>query len=171
MKNSVVAFIAVLIVLVSPLHTPAQKDVKVTNSPSEPVPVTGTVNVGNIVQFRPVIPTGAFSLSTFQGSARVSGPDPEGTSYAISSLTVANLDSIALRFAVIGKFGTTSDCLEFTGLPTEVVGPVVKVPAGETVHLLFPQPFILRAKPGTTACLSALPLEGEAFMGVVGYRF
>ena len=166
-RNSVVALVGLLIMLVSPVHTSAQKDVKVTNSPSEPVPVTGTVNVGNTVQFRPAIPPGAFSIFTETGN--VSGPDPAGTSYAITSLTVADVGFGSAAVIVRGVWGDTSDCSSISN-STVTIGPLVKVPAGGTIHLSFPQPFILSAKPGATSCLRVEGPVGIDYT-VVGYKF
>ena len=41
---------------------PPAQNVKVVNSPSEAVPVTGVINVGNVLQVKPVLPAGAFSV-------------------------------------------------------------------------------------------------------------
>lgn len=166
-KNSVIAFAALLVTLVFPISTLAQKDVRVVNSPSESVPVTGTINVGNTVQIRPAIPPGAFSIFTDNG--KVSGPDPEGTSYAITSLTVADVGFGAAAVIVRGVWGDTSDCISFSS-STATFGPLVKVPAGGTVHLSFPQPFILSAKPGAASCLRVEGPVGIDYT-VVGYKF
>src|SRR4030095_8012742 len=106
-KNSITAFAVVLITLIFPTSMQAQKDVKVVNSPSEPVPVTGTINVGNTIQIRSVIPAGAFSVVVGNNSP-VSGPDPAGTSYAITSITFANGSSSENAFAgVNSNWGNT----------------------------------------------------------------
>jgi hypothetical protein len=172
-KNSLVVFAVVLAVtavgtffIPSFTHgqppTTAQKDVKVINSPSEPVPVTGTVSVGNVVGFHPVIPAGAFSVSRF-GEAIVSGPDPAGTSYAITSLTIANTnESASAGLTISGAWG--DDCV-FAFSPA---GIFVPVPAGDTIHLSFPQPFVLSAQPGAVSCLKG---SSSIHYTVIGYRF
>lgn len=166
-KNSLIVFASLLITFVFPISTQAQKEVKVTNTPSEPVPVTGTINVGNMVQFRPVIPPGAFSI--FTDNEKVSGPDPEGTSYAITSLTVADVGHGSAAVIIRGVWGDTSDCISFSS-STATFGPLVKVPAGGTVHLSFPQPFVLSAKPGAASCLRVEGPVGIDYT-VVGYKF
>ena len=104
----------------------------------------------------------------------VSGPDPEGTSYAITSLTVVNSGSIAAGAALHGFWANTSDCLSFSGEIQSTFGPEVRVPAGETVHISFPQPFILSAKPGAASCLRLETTEltpPPLHYMTVGYRF
>ena len=180
LKNSLIVFAAVLAVtgLVTfsiPSLTQGQQsenatkkteDVRVVNSPSEPVPVTGTVNVGNTVQFRSAIPAGAFSLST-TGEALLSGPDPEGTSYAITSLTLANGSVEGPSSAFLFASWSDTDCSSPSHLQN---GPVVQMRPGETVHLSFPQPYIFTAQPGAFSCLR---INGGIFVEVtvVGYRF
>jgi hypothetical protein len=149
--------------------SPAQ-NVKVVNAPSEAVPVTGAINVGNVVQVKSVIPAGAFSVLLTVGT--VSGPDPEGTNYAITSLTFANPTGTLTVASVNGLWGGTSDCLSFPGGPPAFSsGPTVVVNAGETVHLAFPQPFVLSARPGAASCLRVSSLNESLFSTVVGYRF
>ena len=169
-KTSVFAVAGVLITLILPISTHAQKDVKVTNSPSEPVPVTGTVSVGNVVEFKLVIPVGAFSKRTTElGLFQVvSGPDTEGTSYAITSMTVTNRGSATTAASLNGMWGNTNDCIAFDGLQVSL-GPIVELAPGQTIHLSFPQPFVLSAKPGAVSCLRGNSL-GATFT-VVGYRF
>ena len=148
---------------------PVTGTVSVSNLGGSPLPVTGTVSVGNTVQTQAGIPPGAFSVVT-QGGL-ISGADPEGTSYAITSLTVANIDSTRAQAHVSGEWGTTSDCKVFSGASQEAAGPSVSVPAGETVHLAFPQPFVISAKPGAAACLRTSIGGGDVRVTVVGYRF
>lgn len=53
------------------------------------------------------------------------------------------------------------------------VGPTVTVPAGETVHISFPQPFVLSTESrATTSCL-LVTWSGPASLqfAVVGHRF
>ena len=150
----------------APKAAPTQ-NVKVVNAPNEPVPVTGTVSVGNTVETRAGIPSGAFSVVSSGGL--VSGPDPEGTSYAITSVTVANSSSTSVQALLDGVYATTSDCTNFTGASI-TRGPRVRVPAGETVHLSFPQPFVLSARPGEAACLLTGGAGADVTFTLVGYR-
>src|SRR5690349_2862046 len=107
--------------------SPAQ-NVKVVNAPAEAVPVTGAINVGNVVQVKPVIPAGTFSL--FLTVGLVSGPDPEGTNYAITSITFANPTGASTIASINGLWGGTSDCLSFPGgPPTLSTGPTVSLNA------------------------------------------
>jgi hypothetical protein len=167
----------------TPSPTPS---VKVVNSPSEPVPVigsvsvtnpvsvSGTVNLGNTVSFKLVIPDGAFSTWT----ELVSGPDPAGTNYAITSITARNDGTNSTFVRLEAFYGTVTNSCLFdwsTGNGETILGPPVFVPAGQTIHLTFPQPYILKAQDGSNACLRARPpqnLDG-LHIGtiVVGYRF
>jgi|SoiMethySBSTD1v2_1073268.scaffolds.fasta_scaffold413516_1 hypothetical protein len=121
------------------------------------------------------VPKSAFSIRG--ASAQdfiVSGPDSEGTSYAITSLTVVNDNSVPAGRILHGLWSSTSDCLNFSGSLGSVLGPEVKVPAGETVHLSFQQPFILSAQPGAASCLrleSTNLGDPPVHYMVVGYRF
>lgn len=151
-----------------PPQGPPAQTVKVVNSPSEPVPVTGAVNVGNTVNARMILPAGAFTVS---GSGPLLGPDPAGTSYAITSITVTNHSTSRMLILMRASYGTTSDCSVF-GLGTEfAIGPVVSVPGQQTVHLTFPQPFTLEAKAGTASCLELSSTGDSANYMVVGYRY
>lgn len=183
LKQSAVAFASLLalvgfVTLVAPSPTRGQKPaepvgpakpVQVVNSPSQPMHVTGAVEVGNVVRTRPAVPPGAFSVVT--GVGVVSGADPEGTSYAITSLTVANTSSGPTTAQLGATWGETSDCTSFDSITANAAGPTVTVPAGETVHLSFPQPFVLPARPGAAACLRTSLGGGAADVTVVGYRF
>jgi len=121
------------------------------------------------------VPKKAFSVrgATSQDFI-VSGPDSEGTSYAITSLTVVNDNSVPAGRILHGLWSSTSDCLNFSGSSGSLLGPEVKVPAGETVHLSFPEPFILTAQPGAASCLrleSTNLGDPPVHYMVVGYRF
>ena len=122
------------------------------------------------------VPKSAFSVTPI-GTAHdfvVSGPDPEGTNYAITSLTVVSNGSVAASAIIHGLWGDTSDCVSFAGGVQSTFGPEVRVPVGETVHLSFPQPFILSAKPGAASCLRLETTElGQPALHytAVGYRF
>ena len=167
----------------TPSPTP---NVKIVNTSEEPVPVTGsvnvsnpvivsgTVNLGNTVSFKLVIPDGAFSTFT----ELVSGPDPAGTNYAITSITARN-DGTNPTFVQLQTFygAVRNSCLFdwTTGNGDTFIGPSIYVPAGQTVHLTFPQPYIMKAQEGANSCLRMRPpqnLDG-LHIGtiVVGYRF
>lgn len=183
LKQSAVALASLLalvglVTLVAPSPTQGQKPaepvgpvkpVQVVNSPSKPMHVTGVVDVGNVVQVQAAVPPGAFSVVT--GVGVVSGADPEGTSYAITSVTVANTSSGPTTAQLGAAWGVTSDCTSFDSITSNAAGPVVTVPAGETAHLSFPQPFVLSARPGASACLRTSLGGGAAEITVVGYRF
>ena len=114
------------------------------------------------------VPKTAFSVAT--DGAVLSGPDPEGTSYAITSITVANFGP-DVSFVVRARWGTTGDCLSFSGEPQHLTGTQIIIHAVETVHLSFPQPLILAAKPGAGACLNVISSSPSQFVTVVGYKF
>ena len=168
LKQSLVAFASALaivgfITFAAPRATQGQK-------PNEPAGPAKPVQVVNVVQTQVAIPPGAFSV-VMTGVGVVSGADPEGTGYAITSMTVANTSSGPTTATLGAVWGETSDCTSFGGSTSKAAGPKVTVPAGETVHLSFPQPFVLSAGPGAAACLRASLGGGEAAITVVGYRF
>ena len=153
----------------APSGPPAQ-NVRVVNSASEAVPVTGVINVGNVLQVKPVLPAGAFSVVKLRGV--LSGPDPEGTNYAITSITITSSTGDSTSGVLSGQFGTTSDCSSFLNESPKIIGgPSVTLPPGETVHLTFPQPFIIPAQPGAASCLKADSTGELTTFTVVGYRF
>lgn len=119
------------------------------------------------------LPKSAISVRVLTGNNPItilSGRDPEGTSYAVTSLTVANYSGSIMNLLVTGGWGATEDCISFSGEHLQKGGPDVIVPAGETVHLSFPQPFILSARPGAAACLNVITSHSSS-VTVVGYRF
>jgi hypothetical protein len=146
----------------------------VTNDAANPVPVKQQgaidVNVLGNVSTRPNIPTTQFSVArSLTNFTIISGPDPAGTNYAITSISVANSGSSSALANVVSYYGTTTDC-HFGTTFDLTNGPSANVPPGDTVSLVFPQPFVLTAKPGAQTCLTVLnlaPLE----MTIVGYRF
>jgi len=148
--------------------------VAITNTPNVNVANTPTVHVSGTVQTQTGIPSGAFSL-LFTGLSEqetVSGPDPAGTSYAITSLTMANTSSISSGVvSLIGSWGTTSDCSIVSGTVNKTFGPFVVVPANATVHLSFPQPFVHAAQPGAVSCLVVNKEVTTLAVTVVGFRF
>jgi hypothetical protein len=148
----------------------------VTNDAANPVPVmqqgTANVNVLGSVVTRPNIPATQFSRLAIPPNTLISGPDPAGTSYAITSISIANPESAAAEVHVLAFNGPTSDCLSFSGQFTFAVGPSAIVPAGDTVSMVFPQPFVLTgptAGPGSQSCLKT---TGASFVTttIVGYR-
>jgi len=152
---------------------PGQSKVIDANIINTTLPVTGSVSVANVVETHSALPSGAFSVmkdSQSISNSTIVGPDPEGTNYAITSLTVANPSFVSARVNLFARYGTTTNCQNFNGPPIEIVGPYVVVPAGETVHLTFPQPFILTARPGSAGCMASTTPE-NLFITVVGYRF
>jgi len=167
LKQSLVAFASVLAIVglvtfAAPRATQGQK-------PNEPAGPAKPVQVINVAQTQAAIPPGAFSVVT--GVGVVSGADPEGTSYAITSVTVANTTNGPTTATLGAVWGVTSDCSSFGSITSHAAGPKVAVPAGETVHLSFPQPFVISARPGAAACLRASLAGAEAEITVVGYRF
>lgn len=168
LKQSLAAFasalaLVALVTLVAPSPTQGQKPNE-SGGPAKPV------LVGNVVQTQAAVPPGAFS-SVVTGVGVVSGADPEGTGYAITSVTVANTSGGPTTAKLGAVWGATSDCSSFDSITSNAAGPTVTVPAGETVHLSFPQPFVLSARPGAAACLRTSLGGGEAEITVVGYRF
>jgi hypothetical protein len=131
---------------------------------SNPINVSGTVNVGNTVLFRPVIPEGAFSFALV---GNVFGQVSEPTNYAITSITAFNYGSDLDGVQLFGNATLINvPCQQGT---IQAAGPILNVRPGETVHLTFPQPFILRVG-GPISCLTLL--GGESLqVSVVGYRF
>ncbi len=100
-------------------------------------------------------------------------PDPVGTRYALTSVTVTNtLNVVQTVFFQVrpGNFGNTCG----NSVPSTfdlAIGPVVVVPAAGTVHLQFPQPFITNAiSSGPAVCLTAAATEPGATWSVVGYK-
>ena len=168
LKQSLAAFASVfaltaLVTLLAPSPTRGQK-------PSEAAGPAKPVLVGNVVQTQTALPPGAFS-TVVTGVGTFSGADPEGTSYAITRITVANTSGGPTTATLGAVWGVTSDCSSFPEITSHAPGPKVAVPAGETVHLSFPQPFVLPARPGAAACLLNSLAGGEAVITVVGYRF
>jgi len=74
------------------------------------------------------VPKSAFSVTTNPSEGDfntvVSGPDPAGTSYAITSLTVTNLGISSELVILQGIWGNTSDCLSFPQPSNFQMGPL-----------------------------------------------
>lgn len=155
LKNSLIVFAGVLIVIgVITFFIPSlTKGQKSGSAPKSAFSVWSPSSIDSVVTV-------------------ISGPDPEGTSYAITSLTVANQSESDSADVLMQGIWGTGECNNFSG--DEVLGPEVKVPAGATLHLSFPQPFILSNRPGATSCLRlvnrTLGFPPLAYT-VVGYRF
>jgi hypothetical protein len=151
----------------------------VTNDSANPVPVqeqrtdangnikvheqgTANVNVNGIVSVAPTQPANAFSKSIFQLGDRVSGPDPDGTRYAITAVAFVNQTDSPRQEQLLALHDT--DCVgSYTG--TAGYGPWAEVPAHSTVTMNFPQPFVLAPYLGDgPQCLLSDPST------VVGYR-
>jgi hypothetical protein len=123
------------------------------------------------------VPKSAFSIvrESIPGQlvTVVSGPDPESTNYAITSLTVTNeSETDSATILMQGSWGfLTTGCIASPG--QDALGPKVTVSAGETVHVSFPQPFVLSARPGSISCLRLGSFGSDAPLTymVVGYRF
>jgi hypothetical protein len=109
--------------------------VQILNPPTAPVPVTG--------RFLAAVPASAFSKGAWAWPTVISGPDPVGTRYAITSVTVTNGDSTAALVSLEG--GTTipdsTDCMGWRGDGINAIR--LRVPAGQTTHLAFPQPYVV----------------------------
>ena len=167
------------------------QNVLVGNTADNPVPVkqqgTADVNVTNTLGVRPAVPAGAFSVVPSGSLFLVSGPDPAGTGYAITSFTVNNPTDTPKIVDVFAAYGNTNDCETFSGAPgIPLAGPRVVVPTGDTVHLDFPQPFVFtvgeaprvyvsghwaagpspRAKPSSSATASRTQPAGAAVASI-----
>jgi hypothetical protein len=128
---------------------------------------TANVNVVGNVSAQAAIPATQFSRVVGQGQG-ISGPDPAGTNYAITSVSFDNRTDGFQFGALGGVYGSTSDCEAFPQGFNGSAGPVNDVPAHETVTMTFPQPFVIGSRSGATSCLVN---EGGTAMTVVGYRF
>jgi hypothetical protein len=117
---------------------------------------TVPVNVGNIVSVQG-IPPRAFSVLADGTSVVILGSDPVGTHYALSSLTFTNASD---QHVIDGVFALSGGCLS----GSTKFGPVVELAAHSTVHLDFPQPYVLEG-----ACLAHN--IAPVLIAAVGYRF
>ena len=170
-------------------------NVTVTNPASNPVPVTGTLSVGGSVTINnpttapvpvqgvvgaiPLLPTNAFSIPPTQPSLAASGsssqkPDPSGTRYAISSITVTNTTTGAglITFRAYGsQLAIGGTCAGVVNAVSHSDGPVIWVPANATVHIAFPQPFITEPATGPNVCMTAGGFGFESSTwSMVGYK-
>jgi len=180
------------IALSFPASTPAAGppsgiDVTVINTP---LPVQGTVNVGNFPASNTV--TGSVSITgtptvnvvgtvttqsaspgqpfshTFTTTSAVPafvGIDcvanlPAGTGWSISHFSIANGSASINAFFRLALLNSSNQI--------ETVGPRIHAGPGETVQLTFPQPYIL-SSPGSGNCLVA-DTATDVFVTVVGFR-
>jgi hypothetical protein len=134
---------------------------------------TANVNVLGNVSTQGAIPATQFSRFRFLTGAPdvVSGPDPAGRNYAITSVSFGNRLDTPQEMNLFAEYGTTSDCRSFTGPLDGSDGPLATVPAHDTVSMTFPQPFVVEAKAGANSCLLAGSGLGHAEVTVVGYTF
>jgi hypothetical protein len=111
-----------------------------------PVPVTGTLSV------TPVLPALTFTISPSQIFGAPSGstsqtPDPSGTRYAITSVTVTN-NSAATGDVQLGAEAFSSVASNCQGIVNETAhadGPRLTAGAHATASLTFPIPYITSA--------------------------
>jgi hypothetical protein len=146
----------------------------VINTPQQPVPV----NVVGPVTITPTSAGQPFTTQPVQISVALAGafvpPDPSGTKYAITSVTVSNSSTTmntAVLFAIAVENATNNSCRFLSNEVERAAGPRVSVPPGNTVHITFPQPYITQAVSGPNVCLAA---AGEGSVGVtwsaVGFK-
>jgi hypothetical protein len=159
------AFISVFIT--DPTDTSHQARVDASGN----LQVAGSVTVANAPKVQVAIPTGQFSEYVISTPWTVAGPDPAGTNYAITSVTFTNEGNAPAFGDLEALYGTTSDCETFSSQVRSVLGPVAQVLPGDTVHLDFPQPFVMNAASGANACLIAESGSAGVRGVVVGYRF
>lgn len=135
------------------------------------VNVAGSVNVGS-PKITLGIPATQFSERlTGSGEPQVaSGPDPAGTNYAITSLTLSNEDDAYHKAQLRARYGTFSDC-RASGITNETLGPEVVVAPHDSVHLTLAQPFVMSALTGANSCLVVDRTDFFVSVAIVGYTF
>jgi hypothetical protein len=164
---------------------PAQLPLQVTGSTT----VAGTVaatqsgawNVGILgtPKVQLMLPANAFTipptpLSSAGGGDSNSTPDPSGTSYAITSVSVSNPTGAAGE-VTISAFATSANLSNCGQVPVNgsiAPGPRLTVQANSTTSLTFPQPYVTAAVSGPHVCLGASSFNGGIgeTWSVVGYR-
>lgn len=118
---------------------------RIVNTAADPVPVTGTLEA------LPALPGTQFSwTSVSESTDRVSGPDPAGTRYFISSVTLSNSNADA-RLLELNAHAADNGCAGETTGGYIVVR--VAVPGLSTVTVPFSQPFITPDLGADTTCL------------------
>jgi hypothetical protein len=160
---------AAAVLLVREQNTDAQGNIKVHEQGM------ATVSVAGPVQTHPVIPARAFSIAMAEGSTFTNetliGSDPAGTSYAITSVTFANLsDSPSVALLRADYYGPPDTCDSDAVNVNHSPGPVMEVPPRSTVHLDFPQPFVMSAQAGANSCLVLHSSGYLHSVTVAGYR-
>ncbi len=119
--------------------------VGLTGTPNVNISNTPTVQITSAVQTLTGIPAGAFSVFQFHSASSViSGPDPAGTNYAITSVTFANPESSATESALRVAYGSTSDCVHFSPLLAVIDGPHAEIPANGRFTYPFSNRLCLR---------------------------
>jgi hypothetical protein len=131
---------------------------------------TANVNVVGNASVQAGIPATQFSAFTDAGSRLLSGPDPGGTHYAITSVTFNSHSNTGAFDLVFAEYGSTNDCQSFGQPPDSSIGPQAFVSPNETISMTFPQPFVIESRPGEAACLFTNGQSG-ILITVVGYRF
>ena len=110
-------------------------------------------------------------------------PDPSGTQYAITSVTVSNAGGgvgaaeprTLTLFAVAFSAAENDTCrLLHLGFVEWAPGPKVTVPPLDTVHITFPEPYITAPVNGPLVCLGATAETATNTIGLtwsaVGYK-
>jgi len=109
------------------------------------------------------LPAHSFSLPPTQVYNAVDGspsvkPDPPGTRYAITSVTVVNptpTSTFTVQIVALGFSYPVTNC----GSPSDDVeqsdGPTIVAPPNSTTHLTFPEPFLTRTVAGPEVCLAS----------------
>lgn len=153
--------------------------VLVTNTRAQAVPVReqGTPHVGvtGTVATKQALPARAFSVmrrfggGPGTGVAPVLPPDLPDTTYVVVSVTATNRTDSPQFGEKNAQYGLTPDCRIYGGIPEFRFGPSFAVPARDTVHLAFPQPFVIPVHPEGTSCL-IMSASGRVDVAVVGYR-
>jgi hypothetical protein len=131
----------------------AKDEIFVSNPPASPVPVTV------------ISPANQFSLSpvqltlTYQGA--FAAPDPSGTRYAITSVTVSNplVTHVNVAFRAYAVEYASPTCRNMANAQNFSDGPEITVSPFSTTHITFSQPFITGAVTGTFVCLAAVGLN------------
>jgi len=112
-------------------------------------------------------------------------PDPSGTQYAITSMTVSNAGggvgggtagpvTLTLIAVAFGTLENNTCRLLHLGFAEAAPGPKVTVPPLDTIHITFPQPYITAPVTGPFVCLGATAETATGSIGLtwsaVGYR-
>jgi hypothetical protein len=111
-------------------------NVTIVNPPTQPLPVTGTLPANAFT----IPPQTIFPIPVGEDVA----PDPAGTRYAITSVTVSNPSDSSGEVALLASASNSaiSSCRLFFGGVDFADGPRLYVQARTTTHLAFPQPYV-----------------------------